>query len=182
MIYIITGQAAGGTSMMMRVMIEGGVKGNYTSQKPEHTNNILRNPYGCYEGWDINNVDDHVQKIISYAKIKDEIKGKTKIIHIIRDTEQVVLSRLERISKSRDKRDVKFPMPKKDRMLNLLKRNLQYTKDFLKDKDVLVIQFDDMFNDTENQCKRIAEFIAPHPFDIDKAVKAVDKSLYKKRT
>ena len=80
MIYIVTGQGSGGTSGAMRVLIEGGIAGNFHNNNNTEMLSILRNPYGCFEQMDINKMEDHCQKIMGVVRMKALGIKKAKVI------------------------------------------------------------------------------------------------------
>jgi hypothetical protein len=184
MIYAVSGQAAGGTSMMMRVLVKGGIDGNFINKASPEILSVLNNPYGCFENKDLTKLDGRVSKFIGLDLAEKANGTPVKVVRVIRKPLHIVQSRKER--KMRGGRAIKSTvLERMDR--EIPRRSAKVLVDFQKMVDdnknieALYVNYEDMFKDTENQCRRIAEFIAPHPFDIEKAVKAVDKKLYKER-
>lgn len=184
--YIVCGFPAGGTSMMMRVMIEGGIKGNYKLNNNERMLRNLHNPHGTFEGFDKDKMDNHVSKVFSPLEIKELCKGVIKIVFINRNSSHIIQSRQERRLRmqktwSRQVRQVEFN-EKTISMLNELKERRLKELSALENCEILMLDFEKVNEQPKVEIKKIAEFIAPHPFDINKAVLAIDKSLYTKRT
>lgn len=179
MIYVICGQPAGGTSMMMRVMVEGGIPGNYKECRDQATLEILHNPYGCFESQlplTTENMEGKVTKIL--GTLPPDINAPVKMVRIIRPFEQVKDSRIRRIRKRNKFKTAKKQLRNMHQTYIDMNKNIDDMIANNKNIDALIIHFDDMFHDTENQCQRIADFVKPHSFDVAKATAAVDKSLY----
>lgn len=178
-IYVVSGYPAGGTSMMMKVLIDGGIEGVY--RKVESPQKFINNPYGVFEGeWQDKDPEELVGKVvkglgISWRKIPEDYK--IKMIRVEREQTEVAKSRLRRRQRKRDA-GLKIPETTEEEMLAKIKKLKQRYDDELSKRqniEILEIKFDDMFLDTENQCKRIADFVGE--FNVENAVKAVDKTL-----
>ncbi len=191
MIYIVQGHPAGGTSMMMKVLIDGGIKGIF--QEPKVSTNglkILNNPYGTFEGkWhglSTKELRNCVFKCFRIAWDKISEKEDIKIIRIIRPIEHIFQSNQERHIRRKkifpEVIQTKINFKERKKMILENRAVVQECIDRRKNTTELKINYVDMFDNTEETINKIAKFVAPHPFDIDKAIKAVDKSLYTKRT
>lgn len=180
-IYVVSGYPAGGTSMMMKVLIDGGIEGVY--RKVKEPQKFINNPHGVFEGeWQEKNPEELIGKVvkglgISWRKIPEDYK--IKMIRIEREQEEVAKSRLRRRQRKREF-GLKIPETTEEEMLVKIKKMKDnYDEKFNERKNIerIIIKFDDMFLDTKNQCERIKDFVKPLVFDCEKALKAVDKTL-----
>ena len=167
--------------MMMRVMIMGGIEGVYDNKVGPFP--ATNNPYGVFElRGQTKNPEELEGKVIKLMgrgieRIPEEYH--LKIIRINRDTIEIAKSRYRR-------RVRRIEMGKRANLtrtldmaiehINDMKSQFEETYSKRKNTSRIDINFNDMLSDTENQVKRIAEFVEC-PFDIDNAIKAVDKTL-----
>ena len=177
---MISGHGAGGTSMMMRVMIFGGIEGVYRKINRDYP--FINNPYGVFEGdWHKREPEELVDKVfkglgIGWTCIPEDYL--IKMIRIERDSMDMAKSRYRRLQKRLSAGKKKREKTIEEILTGIESMKKRFNEAFKKRKNIdrLDINFDDMFKDTENQVKRIAEFVEC-PFDIDNAIKAVDKTL-----
>ena len=194
--FIVSGNIAGGTSMTMRVLIEGGITWNGNNFRDEKTMKMLHNPHGCFEGvtlfkkdeegnnlWNEEN-DGTCFKVFGSARLSSLPEGDYKIIKINRPYKDIIQSRSQRKQRRlKNNPELKMKSLGKDILEHITTKG-EEVKEVISsrpDMQVLNIDFIKMNEDTVNEVQKIADFVAPHPFDIDKAIKAVDKSLYSKR-
>ena len=171
-IILVTGYPASGTSTVMRMLEMGGVRCIYEETHRE-MKLARRNPYGLYETHDIPKAiaenDNCAIKALSY--LKDDFK----IILCTRNKDQLFKSNIEKI-KARgliNNGNEKYVLQNIEERLDILEK-------FVSDKEYIKIDFDDLMLRTEEVAQKIKDFI-PFEFNVEEAVKAVDKSLYKKR-
>lgn len=169
---IVCGQPRSGTSMLMRIMEMGGIPVEYdVSRNVPDVLEKFNNPYGMFE---TNNP--------SYTKCFKcwNIKSATKInvlaryIYIERNIRDVINS-WERVHKRN--RTAPNPSPEMTSKRNLrIEKNRQEWHKFLKDKDCLKLNMEDILEDSEQQLQKLSDFIK-RPFDIQKALTAIDKTI-----
>jgi multimeric flavodoxin WrbA len=154
---IIYGQPRSGTSLMMRVLEMGGVECEYDKSTPE-VETRFRNIYGMFE-----------TRTPTFTKcfkctspqFLDKVKN-AKIIYISRQPEQQAKS-WGRIN------------PENPDHLSRVKRVREMFQKALEGKEYLHITYEDMHKNPRKECERIKEFLGE--FDVESAVKAVDKTL-----
>jgi DNA-binding Lrp family transcriptional regulator len=154
---IIYGQPRSGTSLLMRVLEMGGVECEYDKSKPE-VETRFRNIYGMFETRNPN--PKKCFKCVNPKFIKEA--ENVKIIYISRNPEQQAKS-WDRIN------------PENPDHLSRVKRVREMFQKALEGKEYLHITYEDMHKNPRKECERIKEFLGE--FDVESAVKAVDKSL-----
>lgn len=189
-IYCVSGDPAGGTSLLMKVLISGGIDGVYTKRDVPKNRFVTNNPDGVFEGGWIE-TENGTQVVIPEKIIGKAVKTlgiswrlipddyHIKMIRIKRDKEDVADSRLRRRERKREL-GATIPDKTKEQLIKGIENSRKrFADEFKKRKNIecLEIEFNDMFLDTENQCKRIAEFIKPREFDWKKATTAIDRTL-----
>ena len=182
MIYIVKGQAGGGTSATMRVMIFGGIDGNYHEHRNENALRVLNNPHGCFESRYLKTkeffhlMENKVTKIMGWRFVEELSPEPMKIVWVKRKVEDVTASRnRRRMRATKNSNSVS-----KEQIKLRTEINEKRFYETIKDKpnvEVLEINFEDLLSDTRTVVEKIAEFVAPHPFDIENAIKAIDKTL-----
>jgi len=193
-IYIVNGHQAGGTSMMMRIMMFGGIEGVYREE--QKVRSWLNNPYGVFEGWYRQNTDELEGKVIKAMSVGFSAlpeKHKLKIIRIERPSDVSAKSQVKRLqrrvdmglfkkseneAKVRDRlKDKDELLEKKIKQINRFKEKTEKALAERKNAEILRLKFDDVLENPERECKKIAEFLKPRDFDWKKASTAVDKTL-----
>lgn len=181
MIFIVCGQAAGGTSMTMRVLIEGGIEGNFRDDsQAEQRLYVLNNPYGTFEGKDLNQLENRVSKFLSVKEIKNQCGDRpTKIIHINRDPQEIFNSRQRRKQRIAEihKRELNGDFGTLDGVTKINKKKKEELEKLPVNFEVLNLEFEDMLKNTDEEIEKIAAFVHPAPFDKERAVLAVDRNI-----
>lgn len=150
-----------GTSMLMRVLEKGGIDIEYNKNNKPQAISKFRNYYGFYE---TANIDCNKTFKVFNAMILKKFPD-ARFIYIYRDIEQVYKSWLQ-IGR---KRNIEFI---KDR------RN-EFEKE-LENHEHIKIKYEDMHKDPRIECERIKAFLNGD-FNVEEAIKAVDKNLFKIR-
>jgi hypothetical protein len=145
--------------MLMRVLSLGGVDIEYSPSR-DALKEKFRNPYGMFEM--PNPSYTKCVKCTSPSRVMQFPEG-VKIIYITRDPEQQAKS-WDRIT---GRVGLNIKRVKKVREL--------FTK-FMSDKPHLHIAYEDMIADPKKECERIREYLGE--FNVEEAVKAVDKGLF----
>lgn len=162
---VLVGQPRSGTSMMMRVLEAGGIDCEYTESKGDKEK--FRNIYGffetpnptytkCFKCWN--------------PSFLSNVPKDWKVIYIERDIESMVNSWKE--------------INKKD---NVLLEKIQKRRSVIKQilvngkYEVLMLTYDLIHKAPLKEISKIKEFLQPIDFNVQKAVKMVDKKLYVNR-
>ena len=187
MIYIVTGQPAGGTSMMMRVLIEGGIEGIYRKEFVDPIRHKItlanqHNPHGTFEGNEGTEWSDRDNKCIKILGLNLMPKEEAKVVWIRRNPEHISQSRQERSMRRHGGVAIRECPQGRVESLNKINATMKEFFSNNNNLDCYEIDFIKMNEDTEQEVNKLAKFLDYPNFNIDKAVKAVDKSLYTKRT
>jgi DNA-binding Lrp family transcriptional regulator len=153
----VYGQPRSGTSLLMRVLEMGGVECEY-DETPKEVAKKFRNIYGKFE---ISKPSKTKCFKCLNPTLLNELKN-VKIIYISRNPEQQAKS-WDRIN------------PENPDHLSRVKRVREMFQKALDGKEYLHITYEDMHKNPRKECERIKEFLGE--FDVESAVKAVDKSL-----
>lgn len=164
---VVFGQPKSGTSMMMRVLMFGGVSIEFDDRlrRPLWAK---RYPHGMFE-----TVAPTFTKCFKCANPLQihKVSRDAKIIYIVRDVEQVVKS-WEAI----------MPVPAPHSHAARVPRMRKTFEEAIAGRNVLTVRYEEMFTDTIGQCERIRDFVKDEiEFDVAKAAEGVDKSLFVQR-
>ena len=188
-ITVVSGLPRSGTSMMMQMLVKGGLVA-FTDGKREADEN---NQKGYYEHEAVKrlarekkflkDVGDRVVKIISHLIMHLPHVYKYKIIFMDREIEEVMYSQhkmLGRLGKERGK--------DKENSLRLLQpfkesrqKAIMWCKNNPKYVDLLLIPYQEAINNPLEQAKRVNEFLG-NTLDVNAMASVVDASLYRERT
>jgi hypothetical protein len=182
--YIVSGLERSGTSMLMQILVEGGVPTAFdTESRPPDDNN----PKGYFElegGKIINKLmegqfpmQEHrgeFIKITAYG-LKFLPPGKYKIIYSQRNIDEIMDS-MEKMAKVRDdnREETREVFVKLNSMIIDLIRARE-------DADVLFVDYNRILSDPKDQVREIHDFLGSEEFDLEKMVATVDQRLYRKR-
>lgn len=175
MITVVTGQPRTGTSLSMMILHKGGISAEYD---PEVNKSL--NPHGSFETRKElerpEDFDGKCIKCLTPQMLFDLPKAEYKVIMPIRDSEQIILSRLE-VFKGKQ-----FPqnLALQKKMIEKQFRFMRFIVRHRADMEMLEIEYDDYFLKTDETVDRIADFLGV-PFDKVEAKKAVDTEQYKVR-
>lgn len=164
---IAAAQPRSGSSMLMRMLMLGGVEIEFDTKRDNpDAMKKFRNIHGFFEKTKFTKPteDDKCFKAMSPAVIKP--RPYAKFIFMQREPEQIHKS-WEAVG---TKRPIEMIQQGQDAWLKDL-MTVQH----------LILNYDEVHADPIAACKQIADFIAPHPFDVEKAASAVDTTLYKRR-
>ena len=183
-IYGVAGVARSGTSMMMKVLIEGGIEGYYEDKKNKF------NPNGFYESAELSKIKDIDSKNIDFlcGKVIKMLPWffeylyedyDYKIIFMRREIEEIIMSQklmyFEKDSiRNLSRKYMKMKLEKDiDNYINILenKRNVS----------LLFVNYNDLMNNSEIEIKKIINFIPEINFNINKMLSVPDKDLYRNR-
>jgi hypothetical protein len=181
--YIASGLERSGTSMLMQILRAGGIPVNYDNSRPADTNN----PRGYYElegGKIINKLMNREFPFDSYKGMFIKITafglqflppGRYKVIYSERNIEEILDSMEKMIGqkdKNRDETKISFL-----KLNNMIKQYIQERNDM----DVLIINYNDILINSEENIRKIAAFLDISEKIVDKMISAVDKKLYRQR-
>lgn len=182
--YIVSGLERSGTSMLMQILVAGGVPTAFdTESRPPDDNN----PRGYFElegGKIISRLMDGTFpmsdykgsfiKITAYG-LKFLPPGNYRIIYSQRNMEEI-LDSMEKMAKIKDdtREDTKQVFLKLDKMIKVLILER-------KDMDVLFVSFNNILADPEARIQELHSFLGSEEFDLEKMIASVDEKLYRKR-
>lgn len=182
--YIVSGLERSGTSMLMQILEAGGVPTSFNSDSRPPDDN---NPKGYFElegGKIINRLmkgtfpfDRYKGKFIKITAygLKYLPAGKYKVIYSERNIEQI-LNSMEKMARIHDEK-------REETRESFLKLN-EMIKDKIRgreDIEVLMVNFNDILSNPENNIRKIYDFLGSQAFDLEKMIKSVDQSLYRNR-
>jgi len=181
--YIASGLERSGTSMLMQILKSGELPVNYdNSRKPDDNNpkgyfeleggKIINNlmagnfPFNAYKGEFI--------KITAFG-LQFLQPGKFKIIYSERNIEEI----LDSMEKMIGKKDENREETKKSfiKLNNMIKQQIQDRKDI----DVLLVNYNNILKNPEENIKRIVSFLNISDDVIVKMMSAINNKLYRQR-
>lgn len=181
--YIVSGLERSGTSMVMQILLAGGVETSFdNSRSPDESN-----PKGYYElegGKIINKLVDgtfplneHRGKFIKITAygLKYLPSGKYKIIYSERNIEEI-LDSMEKMANIEDTN-------REETRESFVKLN-SMIKDYIRDREdveVLLINYNEILSNPSTNVKRIYDFLGLADVDLEKMIDTVDKKLYRQR-
>lgn len=182
--YIVSGLERSGTSMMMQMLVSGGIPIAYTeTRQPD-----AHNPKGYFElegGKIINSLmqgkfpletyKGKFIKITAYGLLYLPTAGRYQIIYMERNLDEV-LDSMEKMSHIVDKN-------REETKQSFKKLNEKVKKEITaKDNiQVLFVNYNGMLGDPKPNVLKICEFIGPYSFNTDKMMSVVDSQLYRQR-
>ena len=181
--YIISGLERSGTSMMMQILNAGDIPCAFDdSRLPDQSN-----PKGYYElegGKIINKIMDgsfpfkkykgKFIKITAYG-LRYLPPGNYKIIYSERNIEEILDSMEKMIgNKDQNREETKETFVK---LNNLVKQQILERED----TDVLLINYNNIISNPEENISRIIKFLDIPTEILDKMMQAIDKKLYRQR-
>ena len=181
--YIVSGLERSGTSMVMQILLAGGVETSFdNSRSPDESN-----PKGYYElegGKIINKLVDgtfplneHRGKFIKITAygLKYLPSGNYKIIYSERNIEEI-LDSMEKMANIEDtnREETRESFVKLNSMIKDYIRNRE-------DIEVLLINYNGIVSNPSINVKKIYDFLGLADVDLEKMIDAVDKKLYRQR-
>ena len=181
--YIVSGLERSGTSMVMQILLAGGVETSFdNSRSPDESN-----PKGYYElegGKIINKLidgtfplDEHRGKFIKITAygLKYLPSGTYKIIYSERNIEEI-LDSMEKMAniEDTDREETRESFVKLNSMIKDYIRNRE-------DIEVLLINYNGIVSNPSTNVKKIYDFLGLADVDLEKMIDAVDKKLYRQR-
>lgn len=182
--YIVSGLERSGTSMLMQILVAGGVSTSFdTESRPPDDNN----PRGYFElegGKIINRLMDgqfslqsHLGefiKITAYG-LKFLPPGNYKIIYSQRNIDEI-LDSMEKMAKVRDdnREETREVFVKLNTMIvDLIKGR--------EDVEVLFVDYNQVVSDPGTHVREICDFLGSEELDLDKMIASVDERLHRNR-
>ena len=182
--YIVSGLERSGTSLLMQILHAGGMPTAFDNSLRQPDEN---NPKGYYElaggkiinklmegSLSLENYRGKFIKITSYG-LKFLPPGNYKIIYSERNIEEIMDS-MEKMAEIKDKN-------REETQESFTKLN-DMIKNTIKDREdieVLLVNYNDIIANPENNIKKIYDFLESPDADIDEMIKVVDKRLYRQR-
>jgi len=177
--YIVSGLERSGTSMMMQILLHGGMDVAFDEKRRPDENN----PKGYFElegGKVINRLiegvfpmdeyDGKVIKVTAYG-LKFLPPGDYRIIYMTRELDEIMesMKKMSGDSKVMEERDI-------------FERLNRYSMKLMKEKGIphIIVKYNDVLKEPRKEIERINEFLEG-ALDVDSAMKAVDPSLYRNR-
>lgn len=180
--YIVSGLERSGTSLMMQIIEESGLKLAYNNNRPPDSDN----PNGYYElhkgkiigrleeeEVDFDKYDGQFIKITSYG-IKMLPKGDYKIIYMQRPVDEVYLSQNKKMGSS--------SMISEFDQKELLKKLDDFTIQFMEEREdieYLTVNHRNLIENPEEELSKVTEFLG---VDVIKGKDAIDKDLWRNRS
>ena len=156
--------------MLMRIMEMGGLEVEYDSSRNNpQTLQMFNNPHGMYE---VSNPSYTKTFKCWNPKLARKINVFCKFVYIERNIRDVINS-WEKVHERNPAAPNRTPELIAKRNVRI-EKNRQEWHLFLKDKDCLKLNFEDILTDSQKELEKIANFIK-RPFDLSKAEKAIDK-------
>lgn len=181
MFIVVTGLPRSGTSMMMRMLKEGGIPilTDNKRQPDEH------NPYGYFElekvkydlSW-LNEAEEKAVKLVTMLLRKLPSDREFYVIFMERNISEVVKSQKEMLEKSGKK--MKYL---EEELKKIYLSHLKEIKQWISKKNnlkVLYVSYNEVIENPKKVALRIKEFLGKD-MNIEKMIKAVDKRLYRKK-
>ena len=181
--YIVSGLERSGTSMVMQILLAGGVETSFdNSRSPDESN-----PKGYYElegGKIINKLIDgtfplneHRGKFIKITAygMKYLPLGNYKIIYSERNIEEI-LDSMEKMANIEDTN-------REETRESFVKLN-SMIKDYIRDREdveVLLVNYNEILSNPSTNVKKIYDFLDLADVDLEKMIETVDKKLYRQR-
>ncbi|MGA1873005.1 MAG: sulfotransferase [Thermoplasmatota archaeon] len=185
-VYIVSGLPRSGTSLMMRMLEEGGM----TPLSDNIREADIDNPRGYYEF-------ERVKKLPQDTGWLPEAKGKVvkvlaelikhlpdgyhyKIIFMMRDIDEIIASQKKMLMRRGEDPDA---VPD-DEMRELLRTYLRNLKIFVRkhpNMDVCYISYNDLMRDPDLSIEEVSEFLIDD-LDLDSMRTAIDMRLYRNRS
>jgi len=185
--YIVSGLPRSGTSLIMQMLKNGGMRIATDGKRKADENN----PKGYLEINDmvkklktdsksITNYTGRVVKIIAYGlqylpQQNRRFKRDYKIIYVERNIEEV-LDSMEKMAQIIDKE--RFQTKESFLLLNTYIKNMMEER---VDTDIMIIDYSDLIDFPKDSARRIKEFFEIPELDEDAMAKTVDKKLYRNR-
>ena len=178
---VVTGLPRSGTSMMMRMLKEGGIP-ILTDNKRQSDE---RNPYGYFElekvkydlSW-LNEAEEKAVKLVTMLLRKLPSDRKFYVIFMERNINEVVKSQKEMLEKSG--KEMKYP---EEELEKIYLSHLKEIKQWISEKDnlkVLYVSYNEVIENPKKIALKIKEFLGKD-MNIEGMIKAVDKKLYRKK-
>ena len=181
--YIVSGLERSGTSMLMQILHAGEIPVSFDNLRLSDQSN----PKGYYElvggkiinklidgTFPLDNYKGKFIKITAYG-LKYLPKGNYKIIYSERNIEEI-LNSMEKMVGIEDKN-------RKETRESFIKLNRMIKKQITsrEDMDVLLVNYNKILSDSEEDIKKIQGFLGVPENTIDKMIKVVDDKLYRQR-
>lgn len=183
-IYIVSGLPRSGTSMMMQMLVNGGVE-PYTDdvRQPDESN-----PKGYYEHeavlrlardkkW-LSEVKNKVVKIISHQLFHIPAKYNLKIVFMLRDINEIIDSQKRMLELNNKKNAKNFPLS----LEISYRKNLSQVQKWAennKNVSIIVIDYKEAINNPEGTASKVADFIGLDGLDVNKMAEQIDGRLYR---
>ncbi len=178
---IVTGLPRSGTSMMMRMLKEGGIPilTDNKRQPDEH------NPYGYFElekvkydlSW-VSEAEGKAVKLVTMLLKKLPSDNEFYVIFMERNISEIVKSQKEMLEKNGKK--MKYP---EEELEKIYLSHLKEIKQWISEKDnfkVLYVSYNEAIENPKKIALKIKEFLRKD-MNIERMIKAVDKKLYRKK-
>ncbi len=181
--YIVSGLERSGTSMVMQILLAGGVETSFDNSRQADESN----PKGYYElegGKIINKLIDGTFPLNEYRGkfIKITAYGlkylppeNYKIIYSERNIEEI-LDSMEKMANIEDTN-------REETRESFVKLN-SMIKDYIRDREdieVLLVNYNEILSNPSTNVKKIYDFLDLADVDLEKMIDTVDKKLYRQR-
>jgi len=181
--YIVSGLERSGTSMLMQILIEGGLPTFFDDIRKADKDN----PKGYFELNGGKIINSLIEKNFPFDEQKGKFikitayglmflpRGNYKIIYSERNIEEI----LDSMEEMMGKKDIEREKTKE----SFLKLN-KCVKDLIDRRDdicVCYVNYNNILSNPEKNIKKIINFVNISNFDLNKMIDVIDKKLYRKR-
>jgi hypothetical protein len=181
--YIVSGLERSGTSMMMQVLVAGGIPVAFDESRPPDPNN----PKGYYELYGGKIINQLLKGSFPFVQYRGRFvkitafgllylpPGRYKIVYMLRDVDEI-LDSTDKMSATRDE-----SREETKRSLFRLQSKLLAEMPKKAGVDWLVMNYNDIMKNPGMEVPKVCSFLAPSQCDASKMIEAVDVRLYRQR-
>jgi hypothetical protein len=181
--YIVSGLERSGTSMMMQILVAGGIPVAFDESRPADTNN----PKGYYELYGGKIISQLMKGAFPFAQYRGRFVkitafgllylpvGRYKIVYMLRDVDEI----LDSTNKMMKKPDENHEETK--RSLSRLQAKILAEVPKKSGIDWLAMDYNAIIKNPKVEIPKICTFLGPGSCETLKMVEAVDARLYRQR-
>ncbi len=185
-IYIVSGLPRSGTSMLMRMLEQGGME-LFEDRKRSPD---LSNPHGYFEHHAVKNIANDSRwleqavgkaiKIVTPLIPFLPLRFRYKIIFAVRDLDEIMLSQQHMLRHSGKKDKLEFSVKIRQSYESMHQRALDWCNRNQSNVRFLMVHYGDVVRNPLNSVRSISGFL-DIPVDPEKMIKAIDPALYRSK-
>ena len=183
-VIVVSGLPRSGTSMMMQVLVAGGIAAVQDHIREQDSDN----PKGYFEfervkslkedsSW-VKNCNDQCIKVISFHLNKLPKDCQYKVIFMRREMDEVIQSQTKMLKNRKQSTE------DMDKLSVIYEKHVLEVEAFLKGQrnfDVAYMNYTDVLNQPDKVCKSLCHFL-DRRLNHDEMIKVIDPTLYRNRT